>query len=82
MPFSESAQRGWFNRLRRLYQTLSLTARYALLLGLSLALLWAGIGHEVAGLKRFAEREVRHDVINLSQAFAEEVGSTVGSVDL
>jgi diguanylate cyclase (GGDEF)-like protein/PAS domain S-box-containing protein len=82
MPFSESAQRGWFNRLRRLYQSLSLTARYALFLGLSLALLWAGIGREVTSLNRFAEREVRHDVINLSQAFAEEVGSTVGSVDL
>ncbi|MBK4737775.1 bifunctional diguanylate cyclase/phosphodiesterase [Noviherbaspirillum pedocola] len=78
MPFSDSSQYGWFDRLRHLYQSLSLPRRYAFLLGL----LWSGVGHELGHLNLIAERESRHDVINLSQALAEEVSATVASIDL
>jgi diguanylate cyclase (GGDEF)-like protein/PAS domain S-box-containing protein len=82
MPLSHTFQPGGFNRLRRWYQSLSLPARYALFLLVSLSLLWAGVGREILHLHVFAERESRHDVTNLSQAFAQEVSSTVGSIDL
>ena len=82
MPFSDSSQYGWFDRLRHLYQSLSLPRRYALLLVFLLGLLWSGVGHELGHLNLIAERESRHDVINLSQALAEEVSATVASIDL
>lgn len=82
MPFSNSSQCEWFDRIRHLYQSLSLARRYALLPVFLLGLLWSGVGHELGHLHLIAERESRHDVINLSQALAEEVGATVASIDL
>lgn len=55
-----------------------------MVLGLALTLppMWSLIGYEIMRLQSAAEQEVKSEVGNLAHAFAEEVGATVGTIDL
>ena len=56
--------------------------RLALFLTVSLSLVWTGVALEHSKLRRMAQLESNRGVQNLARAFAEEVGSTIATVDV
>jgi diguanylate cyclase (GGDEF)-like protein len=74
-----------FSRLRHAaapYLRRAVLLRLALFLAVSLTLVWSVVALERAQLTRIAQQESHRIVRNLAHAFSEEIGATVGSVDL
>lgn len=64
------------------YLHASVLRRLSIFLAVSLALVWAAVAAERSNLRRNAEQESSRVVSNMALAFAEEVGTTIRTVDV